>query len=66
MTGIKNLFASKTIIASLVGAIFALLSLTGVIEVAAETQAAVVTVLFTLAGIFRFTATEQLTVGSGT
>ena len=61
MTGFKNLFASKTILTTLVGAIFALLSVFGIIEVSAETQATVVAALFAIAGFFRFNATEQLT-----
>lgn len=66
MHGIKNVLASKTILATIVGAIFTLLNLFGVITVDADTQASIVTGLFALAGFFRFTATKQLTVGSGT
>lgn len=62
MSGIKNLFASKTILTSILGAVFMLLSTFGVVDVSPETQAAITTTLFTLAGIFRFTATTELTV----
>lgn len=62
MEGIKNVFASKTVLTALVGAIFSLLSVFGVIEVAPEAQQAIITGLFALAGVFRYTATEQLTV----
>lgn len=65
MLGFKNIFASKTVLTSILGTVFALLSALGVIDVAVETQAAVVTVLFALAGLFRYNATEQLVV-SGT
>jgi len=64
MNGFKNVFASKTVIASIVGAIFAILAAIGVLEIDAETQAAVVAVLFGATGVFRFTATEKLAVGS--
>lgn len=63
MNGFKNLFASKAILTTIVGAVFSLLAAFGVLEVDPEIQATVVTVLFTLAGFFRFTATEKLTVG---
>lgn len=62
MLGIKNLFASKTILTALFGAIFTLLNLFGIIDVAAGTQETIVTALFALAGYFRFTATKQLTL----
>lgn len=66
MHGLKNLFVSKTILATIVGAVFTLLSLFGVVTVDPTVQASIVTALFAVAGFFRFTATEQLTVGSGT
>lgn len=62
MTGIKNLFASKTILTAIVGAIFSLLNAFNVITLDADTQAGVVTFLFALAGFFRFTATKELVV----
>ena len=60
MLGFKNVLASKTILTAIVGAVFALLSAFGVIEVSAETQAGIVAALFAIAGFFRFQATEQL------
>ena len=62
MTGIKNLFASKTILTAAFGAIFTLLNLLGVVDVTVTTQEAIITALFALAGYFRFTATKQLVV----
>lgn len=62
MQGIKNLFASKTILTTALGAVFTLLSLLGVIDVTAATQEIVVTALFAAAGYFRFIATDQLVV----
>ena len=64
MNGIKNLFASKTIITAVLGALFSLLAAFGVIDVSPETQATITTFLFGLAGFFRFTATKELTVSS--
>lgn len=61
MIGIKNVFASRTILTAIVGALFTLLNTFGFITVDTETQSTVVTVLFALAGYFRFTATKQLT-----
>jgi hypothetical protein len=60
MFGFKNVFASKTVLTTIVGAVFALLAAFGVINVGEETQAAIVAALFAIAGFFRFTATEQL------
>lgn len=60
MSGFKNIFASKTVLTAIVGAIFALLSALGIIEISVETQAGVVAFLFALAGFFRVQATEQL------
>lgn len=66
MIGIKNIFASKTILTAIVGAIFTLLNSFGYVTLDASTQTTVITVLFGLAGLFRFTATKQLTTGTGT
>jgi uncharacterized membrane protein len=65
MIGIKNLFASKTVLTAILGAIFTLLNGFGVIAVSPETQATIITALFGLAGFFRFTATKQLAVTTG-
>ncbi len=62
MTGVKNLFASKAILTSILGAVFTLLNLFGIITVDANTQAGIVTALFAVAGYFRFTATTELTL----
>jgi hypothetical protein len=63
MTGLKNIFASKAILTAIVGAIFALLKAFGVTDFDPAVQNTVVAVLFTLAGFFRFTATEKLSIG---
>ena len=60
MIDFKNIFASKTVLASVVGVIFSLLAALGIVNIDPEVQAAVVTVLFALAGIFRVNATTQL------
>ena len=60
MTGLKNVFASKTILTTIVGAVFTLLNLAGVVNVDAATQSGIVTALFGLAGLFRYSATKQL------
>lgn len=60
MNGFKNLLASKTILTTIVGAVFALLAAFDIIAINPETQAGIVSALFAIAGFFRFTATKQL------
>lgn len=60
MYDFKNIFASKTVLTAIVGAVFGLLAALGIIDINPELQAAVVTVLFALAGLFRVNATDQL------
>lgn len=65
MFDFKNLFASKTVLTTLLGGLFSLLSAFGIISVNPETQAGIVTVLFAMAGFFRYIATKQLAVAPG-
>lgn len=60
MFDFKNIFASKTVLATIVGGVFSLLAALGLITIDPEIQGAVVTVLFALAGLFRVQATQQL------
>lgn len=64
MNGFKNILASKTVLTTIVGAIFALLNVFGIIEISPDVQAGIVTALFAIAGFFRVQATEQLSVSS--
>ncbi len=60
MNGFKNILASKTVLTTIVGAIFTLLSVFGIIDIDPETRGTIVAALFALAGFFRVRATEQL------
>lgn len=67
MDGFKNFFSSRTVISQIVGVLAGMLTIYGV-DLDAETQNLVVTLIFTLQGIagayFRYVASKQLTVGS--
>lgn len=66
MTGFKNLFASKAIWTALLGFVFAVLAALNVLPAGFDTAQAtgvVFAVLSALFGLFRFQATDKLTVG---
>ena len=63
MNGLKSIFEARTVLTTIVVAIFALLAAFCVVNIDPQVQEGIVTALFALAGFFRFTATKQLTVG---